>query len=710
MEPATDQTVLGNFDEARITQRGVTSTFFRRDGKFLVRTDGPDGKLGEFEITYTFGVDPLQQYLIPLPGGRLQALGLAWDTRPRARGGQRWFHLYPREALRPPTPLHWTGREQTWNFQCAECHSTDLRKRYDLATNTYATVWAELTVSCEECHGPGSAHVAWAEARPAGAPPAPGRATGLVVHLGRGDGAWTIKDSQRGMAQWTGTARSSAEVDVCARCHARRRPIVDPHPYGQPFLDTHVPALLEPHLYHADGQILGEVYEWGSFVQSRMQRAGVTCADCHEPHRTTLRAPGNAVCAQCHLPAKFDTSAHHHHRPETEGARCVSCHMPARTYMVVDPRRDHSFPVPRPDLSVALGTPNACTGCHANQTASWAATRIARWGGAARGTADFARTLEAARRGLPVAGPALAALATDRTQAGIVRATALAHLPEFPSAGAAPAVEGALGDPDALVRMAALQAVESLPRDRRALVARPLLRDPVRAVRLAAVQALAGLPLTALAEGQRGDFDRALVELVKSEQVNADRPEAHVNLATLYARLGRLADAESELRTALWLDPSFVPALVNLADLFRGQGRDADGERFLDQALRAAPDHAEALHALGLLRVRQSRLPEAVDLLRRAARARPESPRFAYVYAVALHDTGRPRDAIAVLEAGHRQRPADRDTLTALATYLGEQGDVGRALGYAEKLAALDPADGGARTLVETLRRRAAAR
>ena len=540
--------------------------------------------------------------------------------------------------------------------------------------------------------------------------PAPGNATGLVVHLRRGDGAWTIKDSQRGIAEWTGPARSSAELDVCARCHARRRPIVDPHPYGQPFLDTHVPALLEPHLYHADGQVLGEVYEWGSFVQSRMQHAGVTCSDCHEPHRTTLRAPGNAVCAQCHLPAKFDTSAHHHHRPEAEGARCVSCHMPARTHMVVDPRRDHSFRVPRPDLSVALGTPNACTGCHANRTASWAAGRVAGWGGAARGTADFARTLEAARRGLPVAAPALAALATDRTQPGIVRATALTHLPEFPSAGAAPAVEEALRDPDALVRMAALRAVEALPLDRRGPLAGPLLRDPVRAVRLAAVQALAGSPPAALAEGQRSDFDRAVAELVKSEQVNADRPEAHVNLATLYARLGRLTDAESELRTALWLDPSFVPALVNLADLLRGQGRDADGERFLDQALRVAPDHPEALHALGLLRVRQNRLPEAVDLLRRAARARPGSPRFAYVYAVALHDTGRARDAIAVLEAAHRQRPADRDTLAALATYLGEQGDVGRALGYAETLAALDPADGGARTLVETLRRRAGAR
>ena len=705
MQPATEQTVLGNFDQARVLHRGVTSTFFRRDGKFFVRTEGPDGKPGEFEITYTFGVDPLQQYLVPFPGGRLQALGLAWDTRARAQGGQRWFHLYPDVTLRAPDLLHWTGREQTWNFQCAECHSTDLRKRYDLAANTYATAWAELTVSCEECHGPGSAHVAWATRRPAGTPrPAPD-AAGLVARLGRGDGMWTIKDRQRGIAEWTGAARSSAELDVCARCHARRRPIVDPHPYGRPFLDTHVPALLEARLYHADGQILGEVYEWGSFVQSRMQRAGVTCSDCHEPHRGALRAAGNAVCAQCHLPAKFDVAGHHHHRPESEAARCVSCHMPARTYMVVDPRRDHSFRVPRPDLSVALGTPNACTSCHRDRAPQWAAERVASWGGPGRGsTADFARTLDAARRGLPEAGAALSALAADRSQPGIVRATALSHFPEFSTAAMAAPIESALRDPDALVRLGALRAVEAVPLDRRGPLVAPLLRDPVRAVRLAAAQALAGGPL---AEGQRAEFDRVVAELVQSELVNADRPESHLNLANLYARLGRPADAESELRTALWLDPSFVPALVNLADLLRAQRRDADGERFLEQAIRAAPDHPEALHALALLRVRQNRLAEAVDLLRRAARARPDAPRFAYVYAVALHDSGRAGDAITVLEGAHRQRPADRDTLAALATYLGERGDLKRALAYAEKLAALDPADAGARTLVETLRRRA---
>jgi predicted CXXCH cytochrome family protein len=706
MQPATLETVLGNFDQTRVTHRGITSTFFRRDGKFFVRTEGPDGKPGEFEIAYAFGVEPLQQYLVPLSGGRLQALGLAWDTRPHAQGGQRWFHLYPDLTLHPPDALHWSGREQTWNYQCAECHSTDLRKHYDLATNRYATAWAEITVSCEECHGPGSAHVAWAETRKPGASYKASGANGLVVHLGRGDGAWTIKDSQRGIAEWTGPPRSSAELDICARCHARRRAIVDPHPYGQPFLDTHTPALLDAPLYHPDGQILGEVYEWGSFVQSRMHHAGVTCSDCHDPHRTALRATGNAVCAQCHLPARFDGEGHHHHRPGSEGARCVSCHMPARTYMVIDPRRDHSFRVPRPDLSVALGTPNACTGCHRDRAPQWAADRLKAWGGTRPGTPHFAHALDAARRGRPDAAPALIAVATDRTQPGIARATALSHFAEFPAAAMAPVIESALADPDPLVRLGAIRGVEAVPPDRRGQLVAPLLRDPVRSVRLAAAQLLAAVPRASLADAQRADFDRAVAELVKSELVNAERPESHLNLANLYARLGRPADAESELRTALWLDPSFVPALVNLADLMRGQGRDTDGERFLEQALRAAPDHAEALHALALLRVRQNRLAEALDLLRRAARARPDSPRLAYVYAVALHDTGRATDAITVLEGAHRQRPADRDVLAALASYLAEQGDVKRALQYAEKLAALDPADPTARTLVESLRRR----
>jgi predicted CXXCH cytochrome family protein len=625
MQPASDQTVLGNFANARFAHRGLTSTFFRRDGKFFVRTDGPDGKPGEFEIAYTFGVRPLQQYLVPFPDGRLQSLGIAWDTRLKAKGGQRWFHLFSGETLRPPDPLHWTGQEQTWNYQCAECHSTDLRKNYGASQNRYATTWAEITVSCEACHGPGSAHVAWAEKRPAGAPRAPAGRTGLVVRLGRGEGSWIVKDPQRGIADWCGAPRSTAEVDACARCHARRRPIVDPYPYGRPFLDTHMPALLEATLYHADGQILGEVYEYGSFIQSRMFRGGVTCSDCHEPHGLGLRAAGNAVCAQCHLPAKFDTPGHHHHKAGSDAARCVSCHMPARTYMVVDPRRDHSFQVPRPDLSAAIGTPNACSGCHRDRPPRWAAEQVVRWYGPTSPARrpHFAPALDAGRRGLLSAEKGLATLATDASQPGIARATALASLREYLSPASLPAVEATLADADPLVRATALTSLETLPPGERPRLAAPLLRDPVRAVRLAAAHALADAPRHTLSPEQQADLDRALAELVASETVNADRPEAHMNLANLYARLSRPADSESALRTALAIDPRFVPAMVNLADLLRPQGGDAEGERLLQQALRIAPDSAEALHALGLLRVRQGRRAVVALLRRRPRRPGP---------------------------------------------------------------------------------------
>jgi Flp pilus assembly protein TadD len=710
MQVADPTTVLGAFSETRFTHRGVASAFFRRDGKFLVRTEGPGGTPAEFEIAYTFGVEPLQQYLVAFPGGRLQALGIAWDTRPRAQGGQRWYSLYPGERLRPENPLHWTGREQTWNYQCAECHSTDLRKNYDLAANRYATTWAEVHVGCEACHGPGSAHVNWARTRMAGVPPAAGAGTGLAVPLGRGDGAWEMTDPERGIARWTGRPRDGAEVDVCARCHARRRPIVDPYPYGRPFLDTHVPALLVDGLYHVDGQILGEVYEYGSFVQSRMHRAGVTCSDCHDPHALRLRAPGNGVCAQCHHAARFDTPTHHRHAPGSVGAQCVACHMPPRTYMGIDVRRDHSFRVPRPDLSVAFGTPNPCTQCHAGRPATWAAEMVTAWSGPGRAPrTHFAPALDAGRRGLPDAERRLAAVVTDPDQPGIARATALALLPEFLSPASLPAVEAGLRDADALVRAAALGAVEGLPPDRLVGLAAPGLRDPVRAVRIAAARAVAGAGPSLPAE-RRADLDVALAELVASELVNAERPEAHLNLATLYARLGRPADAESALRTALWLDPRFVPALVNLADLLRVQGRDADGERFLEQALRVDPASAETLHALGLLRVRQGRRSDGMALLRRAAALRPDSIRFAYVYAIALHSDGNPAGAVAVLEEVRRRRPADPEVLSALVSISRERGDLTTALRHAETLAALRPDDRAAQGLRDELRHQAGAR
>jgi predicted CXXCH cytochrome family protein len=508
MQKATESTVLADFAGAQLEHFGVTTTFFRNGDKFMVRTDGPDGALHEYPIAYTFGVYPLQQYLIAFPGGRLQPLGVAWDSRPKEQGGQRWFHLYPDQKLKRGDPLHWTGRDQTWNYQCADCHSTDLKKNFDLAANTYATSWTDLDVSCEACHGPGSRHVAWAKSGERAKPTDGPDRMGLTNWLKPTDHSHWEMNPETGIARRT-EKLTSAELDTCAACHSRRKVIAkDPVP-GEPFPDAYLPALLEPGLYHADGQIDGEVYEYGSFLQSRMHHGGVTCSDCHDPHRAKLRADGNALCGQCHMPAKFDVAEHHHHQPGSTGAQCVNCHMPTKNFMVVDARRDHSIRVPRPDLSVALGTPNACIQCHARSSAEWAAETVAEWYPYGRQTTPhFGTALHAGRVGAPDAEQQLDRLILDQKQPAIARASALPLLAPYASSASEPAMKAAIADADPLVRLAAPRALPASPLQAVVRALAQLLADPVHAVRIEAARALAGTDLLALRRSSRPPSSR----------------------------------------------------------------------------------------------------------------------------------------------------------------------------------------------------------
>ncbi|MGH7286891.1 MAG: multiheme c-type cytochrome, partial [Myxococcota bacterium] len=418
MQEANAETVLGDFGSTRFEHFGSTSTFFRRDERYFVNTEGPDAARADFEIEYTFGVAPLQQYLVRLPGGRLQALNTAYDTRPRAAGGQRWFHLYPDEAVPAGDVLHWTKPSQNWNAQCAECHSTNLRKGFDLAKDSYATSWSDLDVGCESCHGPGSRHVAWADAAARGDAPDE-HDLGLTLRFRESSPARWVFAEGASIAHREPPLATQRELETCAPCHARRSTLREGRRAGEPLLDTHRPALLGPGLYEADGQMRDEVYVYGSFVQSRMYTAGVTCSDCHEPHSLALRAEGNALCAQCHRPEVFDAPAHHHHAAGSAGAQCIACHLPARTYMGIDVRHDHSFRVPRPDLSVSIGTPNACNDCHTHRSPRWAADAAKRWFPSGRsGTPHYGVALDAGRRGLPGAEPALAGVAEDPAQPG----------------------------------------------------------------------------------------------------------------------------------------------------------------------------------------------------------------------------------------------------------------------------------------------------
>jgi tetratricopeptide (TPR) repeat protein len=636
MAEATDAKVLGKFDGSTFRYAGSTSTFFRRDGRFLVNTDGPDGRLTDYDIKYTFGVYPLQQYLIAFPDGRIQALSIAWDSRAKKDGGQHWFHLYPADRVTHDDELHWTRPSQNWNFMCANCHSTGIRKNYDPSADRFNTSWAEINVSCEACHGPGSRHLRWAreKRRAGGSGP---RDLGLTVTLDeRRDVTWTV-DVRSGDAARSRPRETEREIEVCAQCHSRRGQIADGYRAGAPLLDHYFPALLTSPLYHADGQQQAEVYNWGSFLQSRMYSKGVTCSDCHEPHTGTLRLAGNALCSSCHLATKYNTAEHHHHSPAGAGAACVSCHMPAATYMVVDPRRDHSLRVPRPDLSVTLGTPNACNGCHTNRDARWAAARVAAWFGNDRvGYQRFGLAFSATHAEGRDRQAELRAVANDVTQPPIARATALAQIEVSSDPAALQTVAGGLRDPVGLVRFGSLQSVRSAPLDLRAVLAGPLLSDPLRALRIAAVSVLAPVPVDRLEADARQAFARASAEYVDSQRYNADRAEGRVNLGTFYAGRGDASRGEQELKAAIQLDPLFVPAYVNLADLYRVVDRDLEGERTLRDGLAVAPASGVLHYALGLALVRLKRIDEAIREFARAAALEPDNTRFVYVYHTAL--------------------------------------------------------------------------
>ncbi|MDX1389423.1 MAG: multiheme c-type cytochrome, partial [Acidobacteriota bacterium] len=567
MDVASPDTVLGDFDDVEVEYYGITSRMFERDGRYYLRTDGPDGELHDYEIAYTFGVTPLQQYLVEFPRGRLQALPWSWDTRSVSEGGQRWFHLHPGEKIDFRDELHWTGLNQNWNYMCAECHSTDLEKNYDVEKDEYHTTWFEIDVSCEACHGPGSDHVEWARdlERRHAVPKGP---NGLVVDLGSIADAQWIVDPETGLARRDPPRVDPIEIETCGRCHSRRGVFHEPYEFGKPLLDTHLPARIDGRLYWADGQILEEVYVYGSFLQSRMYRHGVTCSDCHDPHTLEVYGSPDTACGRCHLQSKFDTPEHHHHKAGTRGASCVACHMPSTDYMVVDPRRDHSLRNPRPDLTVKLGVPNACNGCHTDRSPRWAADHTAAWYGPPVGV-HYGETLHAGWNRLPGHEQALIELAGDLEKPGIVRASAVAQLGDFRVPGALAAIQDALDDSDALVRHAALTTLEdedaALVRD----LVLPLLNDPVRAVRLEAANVLAAVPPDLLTDDQRAARDAGVEAYRASRWVNADRPESHMELGVLAIRQGQLGEAESAFRAALDLDPAFVPAFVNLADLYR---------------------------------------------------------------------------------------------------------------------------------------------
>jgi predicted CXXCH cytochrome family protein len=711
MAHATDRTVLGDFSGATFEYYGVTSRFFRKGGKFFVETDGPDGKLSTFEIKYTFGVDPLQQYLIEFPDGRIQALSIAWDTRPKDRGGQRWFHLYSNENIRHDDILHWTKLNQNWNFMCAECHSTNVHRNYDADADRFATTWSEISVGCEACHGTGSAHVTWARNQQSLWPfgKREDKTKGLAVRFDeRANVAWTPNPQNGRPQRSVPPALLRTEVETCGFCHARRAAFSENWVPGRWLSETHRVSPFERQTFYADGQIrdVEEPYNYQPFKQSAMFAAGVTCSDCHDPHSAALREPGNGVCVQCHAADKFDTAAHRHHDAVKPALACTSCHMQTRDYMVVDPRHDHSFRVPRPDVSAKIGTPNACNNCHRDQSPQWAAAAVERWHGPKRiGAQNYAEAFHAAWTEQPDAENLLAAVASNSNTPAYVRAGALAELNAFVSPANLDLARKGLVDPDPMVRLGALDMLDGIQIQGLWPLLSPLLSDSVRGVRIRAASLLAAVPASRQPPADRDRFDSAAAEFVAAQRFNADRPEARTALGAFYVQRGNTSEAEKEFSAALRLSTQFAPAAINLADLDRQLGRDADGIKLLQDTIIAAPRDAGLHHALGLALVRLKRNDEALAELKKASELDPERARYAYVYAVALHSGGRVQDAMTALKGNLARHPNDRDTLLALISFSRDSGDAKSALDYAQRLAQISPADQGLTALIDALRR-----
>ncbi len=675
MQHANQDTMLGDFNQARFKYNGITSTFFKKGKEFWVNTDGADGKLQDFKIQYTFGVTPLQQYLIGFDDGRFQALGIAWDSRKKAQGGQRWFHLYPNEKVDHKDVLHWTRFAHNWNARCADCHSTNLQKNYSVEKNQYQTTWSEINVACETCHGPGKDHLAWSK-EPAKNPlknPVKSERNNKGFKHNLKSSAWQ-RHSNLDTASKLGKKQTQEQVNSCAPCHSRRSTIHNGDVnHEKQLLNGYLPSLIEASTYHLDGQILDEDYVYGSFTQSKMHQKGVVCSNCHNPHSLKLRVQENGLCAQCHNPQKFDRTEHHHHK-ENDGALCVNCHMPETTYMVVDPRRDHSIRIPRPDLSKELGVPNACNRCHEDKPLSWALNHHEKWYPDVNKKPHYGQVFSKAQKSDPAALPKLAALADNLNNSMMVRASAVGLLGHYSNQVSVSTALLQLAAKEPLIRLAALRSLNVLSLPQRMQYVWPSLTDAVKGVRLEAIRLLAPVgsnqnSMARLSTLQKQDFKNAVKEYINTANTHSDAPSGQAQLGVMYQALGEFDKALLAYERALIIEPSFIPALLNTADILRRIGQDEKGIEILKKAIAIDEQQPASHFALGLLYIRLKEINRSVPYLKRAAKLSDYNAHYSYVYGVALYESGQKELAITSLKASLKRHPGNPQIKAALQGY-----------------------------------------
>ena len=679
MEPATEMTVLGDFNNAEFEQGGLIHKFYKRDSKYFVYTDGTDGEMTEFEVHYTFGVRPLQQYLVPLEGGRLQTLALTWDTEKN-----EWYHMadtvYSGQIVDHTNWLHWTNQGQNWNGMCADCHSTNLQKNYDFQTDVYTTSWTDIDVNCEACHGPGSLHNEWAKLPEMARP----------------------MDDNYGLVVKSSNIDNIQYVNLCVRCHSRRSALHDYDFTWHDQLDHMIPQLVREPFYFPDGQILEEDYVYASFVQSKMYMNDVQCNDCHNVHSLKLVKEGNSLCLQCHRADVYDTYDHHFHKYEGEegspviledgekryevgeGALCINCHMPGRYYMGVDYRRDHSFRVPRPDLSDELSTPNACNQCHSDKTSQWAASYLKEWYGKSI-KPHYGTILAAGHRSDWDAREKLIDMVEDELYPVIIRASAISLLGEYYPNQSSKTLKRALYDPEALIRQTAINSI-SLLADSVVELLIPLLNDYVKAVRMEAASKLSLVPADNFPTRHKPTLNKALEEYRISMEYNADFSSSRFNLGNYYANTGNTDLAVTNYKTAIEIDDQFYPAMVNLAMLYNQLGQNDNAEILLRHVVENHPEVHDASYSLGLLLAEQGKYDEAIEYLQKASMLMPNYARIFYNTGLLLQQMNRLEEAETSLLKALAIEKDNLEFLYALADHYLKRNQYNKAKEYAQQM------------------------
>ena len=679
MDVATDSTVLGDFNNAEVEFRGKKHKFHKRDGKFFVYTEGPGGKMGEYQVTHTFGIRPLQQYLVPFNKGKYQCLPIAWDTENR-----RWFDMagmvYTPEELKPSSWLYWTNQAQNWNGVCAECHSTNLNKDYNVESDSFHTTWSDIDVNCEACHGPGSKHLEWA-------------------NLPEGS---RVFDPDMGLVLKTSGTTPKQYIETCAPCHSRRTSLgVNDHTSDE-YYNNHRPQLIAPPLYFEDGQILDEVYVFGSFTQSKMYMHDVKCNDCHDSHSIKFKFEGNALCTQCHRPEEYDTFQHHFHKyaNETgqpvvdkfgkevkvgEGALCKTCHMPGRYYMGIDFRRDHSFRIPRPDLSIKYNVPNTCNDCHAEKSYQWSEDFIKKYFGE-RKKFSYASVLSDGFEQRQAADTSLIKLIKNNLYPEIVRATALQYLYAYPNKTADETIRLMLYDPEPIIRETAVNAFNTTDQTDLINTLVPILNDPIKMVRISAANRLSVFPKGSFTEDQYKILSSVLDEYLKTLEYTSDFPTGKYNLGNYYSNKGDFDRAEKFYNSAIREDSLFYPAKSNLALLYYNQGKLKEAENLFLDLIRNHKEYTQGEYYLGLLYAEQKRYKEAANILEKATQKPNVNPRIYYNLGLIYQYLDEEKNAELYLMRAYSVSPNEFDIIYALVDFYITIGDYKKAISYAEEL------------------------